>query len=189
MIFIERFVPNELRPGYQIWLHPLAFMIFVYVLSFYAFKQPLLYVGKPLINNNGTLQAKEPKSVKKNGNSEPGLKEELKQIYLKKLNAIVESEKPYLDSKLRITDLAKKLEIPVNHLSKIINEEYEKNFFQYINDFRIKHAQEMLKDKSYQNYTLVAIALESGFNSKSSFNSLFKQHSGYTPSEFRKQIT
>ena len=75
-----------------------------------------------------------------------------------------------------------------NHTSQIINENLNKNFFDFVNDYRINEVKKCLSDSKFSHYTLLAIAYECGFNSKSSFNSLFKIKTGLTPSEYQKKL-
>ena len=100
----------------------------------------------------------------------------------------MENEKPYLDSKLSLKQLAAFLELSTNHTSQIINENLNKNFFDFVNDYRINEVKKCLSDSKFSQYTLLAIAYECGFNSKSSFNSLFKIKTGLTPSEYQKTL-
>ena len=82
---------------------------------------------------------------------------------------------------LSITELAGQLEIPSNHLSQIINEQVGENFFEFVNTYRVKEVQDRIKENQDKKFTLLAIAFDSGFNSKSSFNSIFKKQTGITP--------
>ncbi|MFW5771430.1 MAG: helix-turn-helix domain-containing protein, partial [Spirochaetota bacterium] len=79
------------------------------------------------------------------------------------------------------------LEIPAHHLSIVVNRHLDKNFYGFINEYRIKNAKAMLADQAYSSYTVLNIALDSGFNSKSAFNNIFKQSTGLTPTEYRKK--
>ena len=113
-----------------------------------------------------------------------GLTLTAREIYRQKLMEKVEHEKIYRDNSLRLADLAAALEMPVHHLSQLINEDLNQNFFDFINSFRIKEAQEKIilgKEK-----TLMEVAYAVGFNSKNAFNSAFKKHVGMTPSAFKK---
>lgn len=105
-----------------------------------------------------------------------------------KLQEILENEKQYLNSNLNIEDLASRMEVHRNTLSRCINEYFGINFHQYINDFRIKTASELLKDPQHNHFSIEGIALNAGFNSKSVFNPAFKKKMGLTPSEYRKKM-
>jgi AraC-like DNA-binding protein len=80
--------------------------------------------------------------------------------------------------------VADKMGISVNHLSQVINQKSGKNFFKFINEYRVEAAKKMLGNNAHQKFTILAIAYDCGFNSKSSFNTIFKEFTGYTPSEF-----
>lgn len=106
--------------------------------------------------------------------------------YLGKLLRVMESEKPYTDGELTLQKLADKLSMPAQHLSQIVNERLKQSFSDFINAHRVEEAKRRLLDPKTQHYTVLAIAEDVGFNSKSSFNAVFKKHTNMTPSEFRK---
>ncbi|MEF9477974.1 helix-turn-helix domain-containing protein [Chryseobacterium sp. 1B4] len=97
----------------------------------------------------------------------------------------MEIQKPYLDSELNLIRLAEMLSVSTHHLSYVINTGFGKNFFQYVNEYRIDHAKKLLKEPD-SKLSILGIAYESGFNSKTSFNTTFKKVTGQTPSEFKK---
>lgn len=108
-------------------------------------------------------------------------------FYLEKLLEYMEKEKPYLDGDLKINDLAGRLSVPSHHLSQIINERLDKNFFEFINSYRVSEAREMLSDPRKKDFKILRIAFESGFNNKTTFNIAFKEEVGTTPSSYRRQ--
>lgn len=103
------------------------------------------------------------------------------------LIALMENDRIFEDKHLTIEKVSKMLNSNQKYLSQIINEEYQQNFNQYVNSFRIKKAVAMLSDTS-NNYTIEAISEDAGFNSKSTFNSAFKKITGVTPSTFRNVV-
>lgn len=106
-----------------------------------------------------------------------------------RLEAYMLEEKPYEDSNLSLTKLAQQIEISPNYLSQIINTYYQKNFFDYINSFRIELVKSQLINPEFKHWTILAIAMESGFNSKSAFNAAFKKQEGKTPSQFKRELS
>ena len=100
------------------------------------------------------------------------------------MQCYMENEKPYLDAEFSVYQLAQALNIPRRTLSHVLNSELNKNFFQYVNEYRIKEVKTYLEDREDKS-TILELALKSGFNSKSSFNSLFKKYSAITPSQYR----
>jgi AraC-like DNA-binding protein len=103
---------------------------------------------------------------------------EILSVYMKK-------EKVYLNSELRIHDVAKSLNLSVHILSHILNTKLNQNFYDFVNKYRIEEVKTRIKDSRYINLTMIAIAFDCGFNSKATFNRLFKQYTGTTPSQYK----
>jgi AraC-like DNA-binding protein len=156
---------------------------FAFAFSFYGFKQPGIF-------NEILAEQKSVKKVKETEGQDPkyersGLKEEDAGKYLQVLLQYMEREKPYLDVDLTIHDISNALDIPRHYLTQVINGLLGKNFYTFINEYRIQEVKKLLVDDEFSKYTLTSIAFEAGFNSKSSFNSVFKTTTGMTPTEFR----
>lgn len=92
---------------------------------------------------------------------------------------------PYLEPTLTIQELSKQVNIPVRDLSVLINHQMNQHFFDFINEYRISKAMQLLKDPLKSKFTVLEILYEVGFNSKSSFNTAFKKYTNQTPTEFR----
>lgn len=103
-----------------------------------------------------------------------------------KLVQLMEDDKLYLDPGLTLKDLAHKLRIHYNHLSRIINERFGLSYNDFINKYRIDEAQRMLADPKNKDMNILDIIYETGFYSKSVFNTAFKKFTGKTPSEYRR---
>ncbi|WP_452223804.1 helix-turn-helix domain-containing protein [Lacinutrix chionoecetis] len=110
-----------------------------------------------------------------------------KHLIIERLKDFLENEKRFLDASLTLEKTAESLALSQGHLSKIINTELGISFKDYINALRVEEAKTYLLDQEFSNYTLVAIGLEAGFNSKSAFNASFKKISGETPSQFKQR--
>jgi AraC-like DNA-binding protein len=121
--------------------------------------------------------------------SKSGLKENQAAAYLNRLISYVEDNKPYLNRDLSIHDLSLMTGIQRHHITQILNEKHRKNFFVFINEYRIKEVIARFSDPKYKHYTILAIAFDAGFNSKTTFNSIFKSQTGLTPSEYREKST
>lgn len=105
---------------------------------------------------------------------------------LREVKNFVLEQQLFLNPKLSIEDVAEALSMSISKLSKLINTHSTKHFTDLINQLRINYAKELLHDKDFNNYTIEAIGLESGFNSKSAFYNAFKKNVGNTPSMYRK---
>ncbi len=111
------------------------------------------------------------------------LDDETAKDYLQKLDAVIESKKCFLESELTLNELAEISGIPGRYLSQIINQYKNKSFYDYINGLRTDFACYLLEADSRK--TILEILYESGFNSKTSFNTAFKKHTGFTPSQYK----
>lgn len=148
----------------------LFLVIMVFLINYYGLQQPQLF--------HESLRIQKRKSTA----GETNLPQ-----FLKKLSAYMEKERPFLNPELTIQELADHLEVERPYLTRVLNDRLEKNFFAFINEYRVDEAKRRLADSENDHLTLLAVALDSGFNSKSSFNTVFKQYSGMTPSDFRKK--
>lgn len=99
----------------------------------------------------------------------------------------VKNNKPYLDPELTLDQLAKQLSLKSRLLSQVINDELGQNFYDFVNRKRIEEASRLLTNPKDPKLTVLEVLYEVGFNSKSSFNTLFKKYTGLTPSEFKKK--
>jgi AraC-like DNA-binding protein len=155
-------------------LVPLCLSIWMYVMGYMTLRQPETVVG---------ADEEEPPSKKYERST---LTPERGEEYLKRILEIMEKQKPYREGDLTLQKLAREMSISPHHLSQIINERLNQNFFDFVNTHRIEEAKRMLVDPGKKHYSILAIAEEVGFNSKSAFNTAFRKHANMTPSEFRK---
>lgn len=107
--------------------------------------------------------------------------------YKKQLEILMELEKPYLEPQLTLPELATQMQISLHLLSKVINDGYDKNFHDFINSYRIDEFKTLILQPKYRHQTILAVALDAGFNSKTAFNRAFKKLTNSTPREFLKQ--
>ncbi|UTW62871.1 helix-turn-helix domain-containing protein [bacterium SCSIO 12741] len=108
---------------------------------------------------------------------------------VKRVIQFFEKEHPYLDAGIDIRKMATAMDIHCNKLSALINEEFGKNFNEFINGYRIELFKERIADAKYSHLSILGLALECGFNSKSSFNTAFKQLTGMTPKAYKNSIS
>lgn len=107
----------------------------------------------------------------------------------KRLEQHMTVQTPYLDPELTLAGLASQLGIPSHHLSRAINEFFNTNFFDFINKYRIEEVKNRIINPQYSHLSILGIAFDCGFNSKSAFNRLFKKYTGITPSEYKSAVT
>jgi len=160
----------------------ITFFSFLY--SFYAIRQHEIFdssgsESEETENNVVESQVKYARS---------GLRYDQADEYLQKLLAFMEEEKPFLDGELTIHELSKKTGIPRHFITEVLNEKHGRNFFTFVNEYRVKEVIVRINDPKFQHYTILAIAFDSGFNSKSTFNTIFKSYTGKTPSQYRSEL-
>ena len=109
--------------------------------------------------------------------------------YKSQLNTLMNKQQLYLNHDINVASLSEHMNITTHQLSYIINNGFNQNFFQFINSYRVEKAKSLLLDKSSNKLSILGIAFESGFNSKTAFNTTFKKITSLTPSEFKKQRT
>lgn len=114
--------------------------------------------------------------------------EEDDKLINERLLQLLEDERPYLEHDLSLPELASRLEITRNRLSGVINRMHKKNFFEFINTYRINEVKRLLQDPQNKDLKIISLAYDAGFNSKSSFNRVFKMITNMTPSQYQEKI-
>ncbi len=169
---------NVLSDGYKrfypLWI---GMSILIYWVGYAAILQKQLYNERKEIRNK--LKSSESKKRNNSNGSSSAFS---------KLNTLIISNKTYLDPSLSLKKLSKIINLSEGYISQIINKNSNLNFNDYINTLRVNEAKKMLTNSEYENYTITAIGLEAGFNSKSSFYSAFKKFTYKTPSDYKKNV-
>ena len=153
----------------------------LYAIGYSAIQRPEIFKSFPDLEfQSFELNSQIPQTELKNGSRFPGLKEKLLQF--------METNKPHLQSELKISELADLLSVPYHQLSQLINDEFLVNFYDFINKYRVEDAKKLLLEDK-RNFKILAIAYEVGFNSKATFNRVFKKFTDLTPSEFKEKFS
>ena len=155
--------------------------LLVSVLIFFGLGHSSVFEGLEQRQNN------EPEPVKDEQEPE-NQKDKIRPELIDQVSRHMETEKPYLTPALTLEKLAGQLRIQPRLLSNIINRHFDCNFFEFINSYRVEEAKRMLADNNHADKTMLDIMLDVGFNSKATFNTLFKKKVGMTPSEYRKTV-
>jgi len=159
----------------------LSLSVFVILIGYFGLKQKVIFSA-----DNNIIEGDTPKiQTKYSGSRLTG--SEAKQ-HAERLTDYMKSSKSYLNPDLSLPQLAAELNISSHYLSQVINEQFNLNFFDFVNGYRVEAFKEKIKDSEFSNYSLLGIAFECGFNSKSAFNRIFKQATGLTPSQYKKAV-
>lgn len=159
----------------------LTLSVFVILIGYFGLKQNIIFENEL---EEHTVFSEE--KVKYAGST---LKEKEADKYSEQLMEYMRLKKPYLNPELTLAQLASEIDVSTHHLSQIINEQFKLNFFEYINQFRVEEVKTRINDPKFENYSLLGIAFDSGFNSKSSFNRIFKKSTNQTPSQYKSSLT
>jgi len=164
--------------------------IFVILIGFFGIQQKNIFHSDIAVLSGDRIQEQiqEPTASPKEKYSSSGLSEEKEKLYYDQLEVKMREEKIFTNIELSLSELAASLDIPPNYLSQVINTREGKTFYDYVNKFRVEEFQKLVADPKKQHLTLIALAFESGFNSKSSFNRYFKKVTGQTPSQYVKAL-
>lgn len=157
-------------------------IVFIFYFGYFGIRHENIFINNPQIVHKAPLQEELAQKYKHSG-----LKKEVAKQIHDRLLEMMNKEKPFLEPKLTLAGLAALIDTTPNQLSQVINQYEKVNFHDFVNKFRVE---EFIK-KAHQNkdFSLLGLALDSGFNSKSSFNNVFKKHKGLTPSKFlAKQV-
>ncbi len=160
---------------YPLWI---GMSILVYWMAYTSIFQKKIFEERSLIRNQLILKVDTEESIV---DTDKKVNKEL----LQEIFDWIKQQKMYLNPELKLEDVSKKFDISKGYLSQLISSESATNFNEYLNTLRVEEAKKMLLDPQYNKYTVLAIGLESGFNSKSSFYASFKKHTGLTPQKFK----
>lgn len=136
---------------------------------------------------NPSIQQTQPAITKYNSSS---LSTEEMNFLFSKIERLFNEEQIFLDSELKIDSIAEKLKVSTHRISQTINTKGEMPFYDYVNSFRVSYLKQLLSQETKKKFTILALGIEAGFNSKATLNRVFKQHVGVTPKTFQKsQLT
>ncbi|CAI8772499.1 helix-turn-helix domain-containing protein [Chryseobacterium sp. IT-36CA2] len=168
------------------WIKAGLLLLSLFIICWYLFKA----LNNPELFRNVDSKLKlvaemvsEEKSNEESVTNDSEYKEEIL-----RLKSYMIEKKPFLNSSLTIQEVSSEIEIPVRELSLLINYQLGQHFYDFVNSYRIENAMNILKDETKSKVTILEILYEVGFNSKSSFNTAFKKHTGNTPTYYRKNM-
>lgn len=157
--------------------------IFIILIGFFGVQQKDIFSGKRPATKRQVFEENKSEKYAKSG-----LTDQMAEDTYHNLLVLINEQSIYREQELSLSDLASELAIHPNYLSQIINEREEKSFFEFVNTFRLEEFKRRIAMKENHQYTLMSLAYDCGFNSKSSFNRYFKKHTGETPSQYFKTV-
>jgi len=172
---IQPILPDWFMPNLIIYIPVASFLFWIGYIS-------LSKQSSYLVNSADVLKLPQAPAYSKSG-----LTDEQANSTVGKLISLVEEKKLYKESSLKLQDLSDALEVPAHHLTEVLNTKVKQNFYDFINSYRVEEVKVLIENDPEKKYNLLSLALDAGFSSKSSFNSIFKKHTGLTPSEYRSK--
>ena len=167
-------------------------VIFVLFIGFFGINQMNIFQQNAVSISNIEVPKNEiiEKTMKLDASpkryAKSGLTKDMAAKIYSSLTELMTQESLFNSNDITLTELAKRLDVHPNHLSQVINEKEEKNFYNYINSLRINEFIKLASLPESKKYTLLSLAYDCGFNSKSTFNKHFKENTGKTPTEYFK---
>jgi AraC-like DNA-binding protein len=196
IVFIEEILRIiSIDTGAISFLVPVLTSVFVYATGYIGMFKTEIFQQYDIYNNihaiqNLTVALNQP-SESGNGTvkyQKSGLSTEKADVYLNQLKKLMEKDEIYTNPDVTLKDLSERLDTSTHNISEVINTRLNQNFFDFINNYRVERVKKDLHNKNKEHYTLFAIAVDAGFNSKSGFNAIFKRYTGQTPSEYRSKL-
>ena len=166
---------------------------YIYIVTYKGITQPTIW-QKASQNNKTTMEEKihESEEIEKvSSNRIKNQKQKMSDTRIEeiviRITSLMEKNKLFSETELTLQDLSDKLQYPSHQVSLAINEGMNKNFYDLVNGYRVEEAKRKLRDPRNENYTILSVGFDAGFNSKTTFNTVFKKFTGLTPTDFRER--
>jgi AraC-like DNA-binding protein len=156
----------------------------IWYIGYFGLQQTQVFLSE-MATPDAPTQAK---NLTKPAPPKPTINDQASRQLQQRLHELITQEELYKDEEVSLYKIAQKMGLSDKRLSELINQEMGTNFYEYINGFRVATFKQKVQNGDAQQFTLLALAYESGFNSKASFNRIFKKQTGLTPSQFKKQV-
>lgn len=181
----------------------LAIVVMIYIMGYKGIRQPEIFSASAALSAPDAVTAKDrvtdssdaamvkadPDTQKDEAEKyrKSALTDEQAEMIAAQLAQLMENKKPYLEMGLTLPMLSSMLNVSPHHLSQVINEKLGTSFFDFVNSYRVQEAKRALNGPESDRFSILGIAMDAGFNSKSAFYTAFKKHSGMTPSQFKQR--
>jgi AraC-like DNA-binding protein len=170
-----------------------VFVIFINIIGIWGFGQKQLSISE--ISQSTTTPDIDIDDLITNSNTDTDkykhsrLQKEKAEECMQKLIDYIETTEAWKDTELSLVKLSVQVNIPKHYISQVLNEIIKKNFYTFINEYRVEYAMKLINSPKHKSWSFIAISYECGFNSKSAFNTFFKKHTGMTPSDYRSSLS
>jgi len=170
--------------------------LFIAYIGYHGLKQQLISDSNTSNDNDireqnsaDVFAIKKQKPQAESAYKKSGLQKEDFEIIFSALENAMTNKQLFLEPSLSLKELSSKVEIPQHHITQTLNSFAEQSFYDYVNTYRVKYFIDKLKKGEAEKLSLLGIAFDCGFNSKSSFNRIFKKHTSCSPSEYKSRLS
>jgi AraC-like DNA-binding protein len=164
----------------------LVIIFLIYGVALAQWRNPKLFKINKIEEISASIQNQKTNNAQTNNASSRLLDSSTRESILNSVKQFMATEHAYKDSQLNLIRLAQLIGVSTHHLSEALNQQEGKNFYQFINDYRVDYVREMLTQQ--QTAKILDIAMTAGFSSKSTFNAVFKQTTGLSPTQYRQTL-
>jgi len=165
----------------SVWV---LFAVIPFFIGYFAIHQPETFKVNPsVVSIFDDVLDTTPESTQ-----EEAVLSEEDQIWMEKIDKYMHKSRCFINPKLSLAELSNQLKLPTHVVSKIINDGYQKNFFDFVNSYRIEEFKKLLHENKNAQFTLLSLAYDVGFNSKTAFNRSFKKITDQTPREYVESL-
>lgn len=172
--YLGNFIPEKLLDYREIF--SIKESLLVFIVGYKGLIQPDIFSSDAINSSNEKYRASK-------------LTDSMAEEYLARLIGFVEQEKPYTDPGITLKMLSEKVSIPPRYLSQVMNDRLGRNFYEFINGYRVEEVKKRLLNGELERFTILAIAYDVGFNSKTTFNTVFKKQTGLSPTQYIKSMS
>ncbi len=185
-VFYARKFDWPILSAFYPW-HFLGVVALIYWMAYRALAQPMLFAGEvEVVGQGGPAVGPEPATP--SAPAETGPVDSQRKALADNLVRLMEGQRLYLNSELTVQDLVDVLQANRQYISEALNIHLGKSFYDFVNDYRVEAFKRLCNDPAHRHYTILGLAMEAGFNSKATFNAVFKKKVGMTPSEYARQV-
>lgn len=188
--YAKKFGLETVSHLYDYHLHYVLVAVLLYWIGYHMLVQPEIFSSVAEISSDFPIGSESDPNLQKTASpkyQKSLLRPEESEDYLTRLTAFMDEKQPHKIPTLTIQELSEAVGIPKHGISQVINDRLGKNFYDFVNFYRVEEAKRLLLDPEFRKLTQVALSEEAGFNSKATFFAVFKKQTGLTPSSYAKQ--
>jgi len=177
-----------LLPAFLFYFSSSIIFIYIFGIGYFGYRQENIFSNANLTLSDMEMINQNVLNLNSQKYRKSGLHGDEYDFLKRRLNEYMTEEKPYIDCELTINELSERLNTTIHKLSQVLNESFNQNFYDFVNSYRVEEIKKKLNDPKSENYKMLSLAFECGFNSKTTFYTAFKKATGITPSQYKDRF-